>query len=115
MCSTGDWTFLLLLTGHVDYLLQAYENCPEDPVVCVSLATASLARAMQRQADNRHHMIAQVRSLKTLNELILSSCQSLAFMSQYRKIRAQDPHGAQEVEYNFGRLFHQIGPFFPPS
>ena len=33
-------------------------------------------------------------------------------MSQYRKIRAQDPDGAQEVEYNFGRLFHQIGQFF---
>ena len=30
-------------------------------------------------------------------------------MSQYRKIRARDPDGAQEVEYNFGRLFHQIG------
>ena len=30
-------------------------------------------------------------------------------MSQYRKIRAQDPDSTQEVEYNFGRLFHQIG------
>jgi len=33
----------------------------------------------------------------------------MAFMSQYRKIRAQDPDGAQEAEYNFGRMFHQIG------
>ncbi|KAF9647358.1 TPR-like protein, partial [Thelephora ganbajun] len=77
------------------YLLQAYGNCPEDPAVCISLAIASLSRAMQRQADNRHHIIAQ----------------SLAFMSQYRKIGAPDPDGAQEVEYNFGRLFHQIGLF----
>ena len=30
-------------------------------------------------------------------------------MSQYRKFRAQDSDSAQEVEYNFGRLFHQIG------
>ena len=30
-------------------------------------------------------------------------------MSQYRKIRAQDPDGEQEVEYNLGRFFHQIG------
>lgn len=30
-------------------------------------------------------------------------------MSQYRKLHAQDPDSAQEVEYNFGRLFHQIG------
>jgi general transcription factor 3C polypeptide 3 (transcription factor C subunit 4) len=51
------------LTACVDYLLQAYENCPEDPVVCMSLAIASLSRAMQRQADNRHHMIAQVGSV----------------------------------------------------
>jgi general transcription factor 3C polypeptide 3 (transcription factor C subunit 4) len=51
------------LTERVDYLLQAYENCPEDPLVCMSLAIASLSRAMQRQADNRHHMIAQVGSI----------------------------------------------------
>ena len=52
--------FLDLLTQRTDYLLQSYENCPEDHVICMSLAIASLARAMQRQADNRHHMIAQV-------------------------------------------------------
>ena len=56
-------SFLHSLTEHVDYLLQAYENCPEDPLVCMSLAIASLSRAMQRQADNRHHMIAQVGSV----------------------------------------------------
>ena len=33
-------------------------------------------------------------------------------MSQYRKFRAQDQDSAQEVEYNFGRLFHQIGERF---
>ena len=33
-------------------------------------------------------------------------------MSQYRKFRAQDPDSTQEVEYNFGRLFHQIGEHF---
>ena len=55
-----DDSCLIWLTECTDYLLQAYENCPEDPVTCMSLAIASLARAMQRQADNRHHMIAQV-------------------------------------------------------
>ena len=29
-------------------------------------------------------------------------------MSRYRKLHTQDPDGAQEMEYNFGRLFHQI-------
>lgn len=56
----GGETSVISLTGNADYLLQAYESCPEDPVTCMSLAIASLARAMQRQADNRHHMIAQV-------------------------------------------------------
>ena len=30
-------------------------------------------------------------------------------MSQYRKFHTQDPDSAQEMEYNLGRLFHQIG------
>ena len=64
---------------------------------------------MQRQADNRHHMIAQVGLFPACVKLILSSFQGLAFMSQYRKIRARDSDSTQEVEYNFGRLFHQIG------
>jgi general transcription factor 3C polypeptide 3 (transcription factor C subunit 4) len=29
-------------------------------MICLSLAIASAGRAMQRQADNRHHLIAQV-------------------------------------------------------
>ena len=61
----GGFPSLISLTESTDYLLQAYENCPEDPVTCMSLAIASLARAMQRQADNRHHMIAQVVSIHT--------------------------------------------------
>lgn len=42
------------------YLLYAYELCPDDPVICLSLAVASIGRAMQRQSDNRHHLITQV-------------------------------------------------------
>jgi general transcription factor 3C polypeptide 3 (transcription factor C subunit 4) len=42
------------------YLLYAYELCPDDPVICLSLVVASIGRAMQRQSDNRHHLIAQV-------------------------------------------------------
>lgn len=44
-----------------DYLLHAYDYCPHDPMVCLCLAIASMGRAMQRQADNRHHLVAQVR------------------------------------------------------
>lgn len=63
VCSTQGGSFFGSLTERADYLLQAYESCPEDPLICMSLAIASLSRAMQRQADNRHHTIAQVGSV----------------------------------------------------
>ncbi|KNZ78575.1 Transcription factor tau subunit sfc4, partial [Termitomyces sp. J132] len=75
------------------YLLHAYDYCPEDPMICLSLAIASIGRAMQRQSDNRHHLITQ----------------AMAFLSQYRKLRGHDSQTLGEVEYNFGRAFHQLG------
>jgi len=59
-CFMRGSPFLHSLTERVDYSLQAHGNCPKDPLVRMSLAVASLPRTMQRQADNRHHMIAQV-------------------------------------------------------
>ncbi|THH16344.1 hypothetical protein EUX98_g9314 [Antrodiella citrinella] len=75
------------------YLLHAYEYCPQDPMICLCLAIASVGRAMQRQADNRHHLVTQ----------------GLAFLAKYRKIRGEDMEHLDEVEYNFGRAFHQLG------
>ncbi|KAJ3569113.1 hypothetical protein NP233_g5266 [Leucocoprinus birnbaumii] len=75
------------------YLLHAYDYCPEDPMVCLCLAIASIGRAMQRQSDNRHHLVTQ----------------ALAFLTQYRKLRGTNPQGLGEVEFNFGRTFHQLG------
>jgi hypothetical protein len=45
----------------VVYLLHAYDYCPDDPMICLCLAIASAGRAMQRQSDNRHHLVVQVR------------------------------------------------------
>ena len=42
------------------YLLHAYDYFPDDPMICLCLAIASVGRAMQRQSDNRHHLIIQV-------------------------------------------------------
>ncbi|KAG6915765.1 hypothetical protein DXG01_009970 [Tephrocybe rancida] len=84
------------------YLLHAYDYCPEDPMICLCLAIASIGRAMQRQSDNRHHLITQA-------DLGLVMIQAMAFLSQYRKLRTQNPQGLEEVEYNFGRAFHQLG------
>ncbi|KDQ49967.1 hypothetical protein JAAARDRAFT_42458 [Jaapia argillacea MUCL 33604] len=76
------------------YLLHAYDYCPNDPAICLSLAIASLGRAMQRQADNRHHLVAQ----------------ALAFLTKYRALRTEVDSGRlDEVEYNFGRVFQQLG------
>lgn len=73
------------------YLLHAYDFCPHDPLICLCLAIASIGRAMQRQADNRHHLIAQAST----------------FLSRYRDLRG--PDAPDEVEYNFGRAFHHLG------
>ncbi|KZT05046.1 TPR-like protein [Laetiporus sulphureus 93-53] len=75
------------------YLLHAYDYCPDDPMICLCTAIASFGRAMQRQADNRNHLITQ----------------GMAFLSRYRAIRGVDSDGMDEVEYNFGRVFQQLG------
>jgi len=48
------------------YLLHAYDYYPEDPMICLCLAIASVGRAMQRQSDNRHHLVIQVFSTSFL-------------------------------------------------
>ncbi|EIN05645.1 TPR-like protein [Punctularia strigosozonata HHB-11173 SS5] len=73
------------------YLLHAVDYSVDDPVICLSMVIASLGRAMQRQADNRNHLLAQ----------------AFAFLSKYRQLRADEAE--DEVEYNFGRAFQQLG------
>ena len=55
-----SYTYILLLTLWIVYLLHAYDYCPDDPMICLCLAIASIGRAMQRQSDNRHHLVTQV-------------------------------------------------------
>ncbi|KAL5525422.1 TFC4 [Sanghuangporus sanghuang] len=81
--------------GALFYLLHAYDYFPNDPLICMTLAISSLGRAMQRQSDNRNFLITQ----------------AMSFMTKYRVLRGpgeSDPH-ADEIEYNYGRAFHQIG------
>ncbi len=70
------------------YLLHAYDYCPHDPLICLCLAIASIGRAMQRQADNRHHLIAQVDScLCVVNKWLTDGCSLVG-----RSIPIQIPH-----------------------
>jgi len=87
-----------LLTLHAPataYYLRAYRLDPYDPLICLSLAHAYLARSLQRQCDNKMHMT-------TLG---------VTFLSRYRAIRKQDESDdlLEEIEYNFGRAFHGVG------
>ncbi|KAK7044646.1 hypothetical protein R3P38DRAFT_2879955 [Favolaschia claudopus] len=75
------------------YLLYAYELCSEDPMICLSLAVASMGRALQRQSDNRHHLITQAMGLLT----------------RYRQLRSEQKNALGEVDYNLGRAFQQLG------
>ncbi|THH04363.1 hypothetical protein EW145_g5576 [Phellinidium pouzarii] len=80
------------------YLLHALDYFPNDPLICLTLAVTSLGRAMQRQSDNRNYLVTQ----------------AMGFMTKYRTIRGPtyDAPRADEIEYNFGRAFHQIGIVF---
>ncbi|KAH9944859.1 TPR-like protein [Amylocystis lapponica] len=75
------------------YFLHAFDYCPHDPLICLCLGIASLGRAMQRQSDNRHHLVTQ----------------GMAFLSRYRTLREHDVDGMDEVDFNFGRAFQQLG------
>ncbi|KAJ6622252.1 hypothetical protein B0H10DRAFT_2014932 [Mycena sp. CBHHK59/15] len=77
------------------YLLLAYDYCQADPMICLCLTVASIGRAMQRQCDNRQHLITQ----------------AMAFLSRYRDLRGADGHNFVEIEFNVGRAFHQLGLF----
>lgn len=80
-------------------------------MVCLCLAIASIGRAMQRQSDNRHHLVTQVSIfiLQVLSPLLRSAYQAMAFLSRYRSLRGTDVDEYSEIEYNFGRTFHQLG------
>ncbi|KAJ6468532.1 TPR-like protein [Mycena vitilis] len=74
------------------YLLMAFDHCQEDPMISICMAVASLGRAMQRQCDNRHHLITQ----------------AIAFIARYRAFRALQGDNVVEIEYNIGRTLHQL-------
>ncbi|KAK7058184.1 TPR-like protein [Favolaschia claudopus] len=76
------------------YLLMAYDYCPEDPLISLSIIVASIGRASHRQCDNRNFLVAQ----------------AMAFLARYREYRFKCPgQHAVEIEYNFGRTFHHLG------
>ncbi|KAJ7648348.1 hypothetical protein DFH06DRAFT_1332586 [Mycena polygramma] len=70
-----------------------HDGHPRDPMISICMTVASLGRAMQRQCDNRHHLVTQ----------------AIAFITRYRAFRALQGDNVVEIEYNVGRTFHQLG------
>jgi general transcription factor 3C polypeptide 3 (transcription factor C subunit 4) len=79
-------------------------------MISICITIASLGRAMQRQCDNRHHLITQVDLLGPLSisELIVVR-KAIAFLARYRALRVKSGNHLVEIEYNVGRTFHQLG------
>lgn len=77
------------------YLTRAYREYNQDPTICLMLGLAHVHRSMQRNSSNRH----------------LQLLQGISYLMEYRetRLRKLTLYEQQEVEYNFGRLFHMLG------
>ncbi|KAI5958309.1 TFC4 [Candida theae] len=80
----------------VFYLNRAYKYFSKDPMICLVLGLAHVHRSMQRLSSNRHIQLLQ----------------GISILLEYKTNRlCSTPtiYEIQEVEYNFGRLFHMLG------
>lgn len=77
------------------YLSRAYKQYNHDYMICLQLAVIHVHRLMQRLSSNRHSQLLQ----------------GVSFLMEYRQRRLEDAtnYEKQEVEYNFGRMFHMLG------
>ncbi|OBA21850.1 TPR-like protein [Metschnikowia bicuspidata var. bicuspidata NRRL YB-4993] len=77
------------------YLTRAYRQYYNDPTICFVLGLAHVHRSMQRNSGNRHIQLLQ----------------GISYLLEYKSAREQGAtvYEKQEIEYNFGRLFHMIG------
>ncbi len=91
------------------YSLMAYDNCREDPMICLTLAVASFGRAMQRQSDNRNYLVAQVRSPPPLSVARSDSDTGLRFP----ELLSQAAH-AKPRRSTYRRNRIQLRPRLPP-
>jgi general transcription factor 3C polypeptide 3 (transcription factor C subunit 4) len=98
---------LLVLYGHIlysgnsflpalNYYFRAHALDKNNPSILLSIGLCYIHHAVKRQSENRHYMIFQ----------------GLSFMTLYRESREKEGCllvELQEVEVNFGRLYHSLG------
>lgn len=77
------------------YLNRAYRHHDKDPMICLVLGLAHVHRSMQRLSTNRHIQLLQ----------------GISYLLEYKDHRKNNSTAfeLQEIEYNFGRLFHMLG------
>lgn len=77
------------------YLTRAYRQYNQDPTICFMLGLAHVHRSMQRNSNNRHIQLLQ----------------GISYLMEYKETRERNAtiYEKQEIEYNFGRLFHMLG------
>lgn len=77
------------------YLTRAYRQYNQDPTLCFMLGLAHVHRSMQRNSNNRHIQLLQ----------------GISYLLEYKETRERGAtvYEKQEIEYNFGRLFHMLG------
>lgn len=77
------------------YLTRAYRQYYNDPTICFTLGLAHVHRSMQRNTNNRHIQLLQ----------------GISYLMEYKDAREKNAtiYEKQEIEYNFGRMFHMIG------
>ena len=79
-----------------DYFLRGLSLDPNNASIKLSLALAYVHWAIKRQAENRHHILAQ----------------GFAFLTEYYEQRSQvegTSYEKQEAEYNVARMYHLLG------
>lgn len=83
------------VVSSIVYLNRAYKDYHQDPMVCFVLGLAHVHRAMQRLSGNRH----------------LQLLQGISYLLEYKELRSRDAlvYEKQEIDFNFGRLFHMLG------
>lgn len=80
----------------VFYLNRAYKYFTKDSMICLVLGLAHVHRSMQRLSSNRHIQLLQ----------------GISILLEYKTNRLctnTTIYEMQEIEYNFGRLFHMLG------
>ncbi|CAK9438090.1 uncharacterized protein LODBEIA_P24120 [Lodderomyces beijingensis] len=77
------------------YLNRAYEHYNRDPMICLMLGLGHVHRSMQRMSANRHNQLLQ----------------GISYLLEYQEHRSKNAtiYEIQEIQYNFGRLFHTLG------